>query len=296
MKVLSVPLISAFFVLLVQAEDYGPSCHQKAVLKELYRSLYRVINQHAVCDKDKPMTNVEVLNLGQPLTYSHFNPGKPSRFAKPGTLPLSVIENALPLVDKIYPVGTVKYRMLTNQTTKIESYRFESLSSMYDYILMHMMLLPQNFTEEELLRAKFYLQELVPNLELVVRNETQLPRYLLYDYYRSSYLEKKTLKSDAIDSTRRHSSQTEFEQWGQRKLSRLESDVEAAYNKWQAFGYKSDVEKQLQYFEDDIQEDKLMNARASFKAAGQSSQREAHLTVYPFTFEPTDWYRQLVTE
>ena len=34
---------------------------------------------------------------------------------------------------------------------------------MYDYILMHMMLLPQNFMEEELLRAKFYLQELVPN-------------------------------------------------------------------------------------------------------------------------------------
>lgn len=239
------------------------------------------------------MANVEVLQLGQPLTYSDYNPGRPSRFSKPGTLPLSVVENALPLVDKIYPAGTVKYKMLTNQSTKIESYRFESFSSMYDYILMHMMLLPQNFTEEETLRAKFYLQELVPNPEQVVRNETRLPRYLLYDYYRSAYLQKKALKNTAIDSVRRHSSQTEFEQWGQKKLSTLESDVEAAYNKWQAFGYKADVEKQLQYFEDDIQEDKLMNARASFKAAGQSSRRNAHLTVYPFTLEPADWFRQL---
>ena len=271
----------------------GQDCRENAVLKELYRSLYSAINYHAVCDSDRPSTNVEILSLGQPLSSTDYNPGRPSKFAEPGSLPLSVLEKALPLVDKIYPAGTMKYTMLTNQSTNIESYRFESLASMYDYILMHMMLLPRNFTDEETLRAKFYLQELVPNPERVVRNETRLPRFLIYDYYRSAYLKKKALKSDAIDKTRSHLSQRSFEQWGQKKLASLESDAEAAYNKWQAFGYKSDVEKQLQYFDDDIQEDKLMNARASFKAAGQTSERDAHVVIHPFTLEPADWFRHL---
>ena len=262
-------------------------------MKELYRSLYNAINQHAISDSERPATNVEILSLGEPLSSSDYNPGRPSKFLQPGALPLSVMEKALPLVDKIYPAGTMKYTMLTNQSTNIEKYRFESLASMYDYILMHMMLLPQNFTEEEMLRAKFYLQELVPNPERVVRNETRLPRLLLYDFYRSSYLQKKELQNSAVDSSRKQLSQRAFEQWGQKKLASLKSEAEATYNKWQAFGYKSDVEKQLQYFEDDIQEDKLMNARASFKAAGQTSDKNAHVTIYPFTLKPADWYHSL---
>ena len=293
---------SILFLLLVQcvfsslgSPPWNPPthCHQSAVLKGLYRSLHGAINMHAICDSDRPTTSIELLSIGKPLSYSDYNPGRPSKFTPAGTLPLSVVEKALPLVDKIYPAGTMKFDMLTNQSAMIESYRFRSLASMYEYVLMHMMLLPQNFTEEEVLRAKFYLQELVPNPERVLRNESALPRFLIYDHYRSSYLQKKAAKSEAIERTRRYSSQRSFEQWGQKELASLESDAEAAYNKWQAFGYKADVERQLQYFEDDIQEEKLQNARASFKASGQISEQDAHVTIYPFTLEPADWFHHL---
>ncbi len=86
---------------------------------------------------------------------------------------------------------------------------------------------------------------------------------------------------------------SEFQLWGQKKLSKLESNTEAAYQKWQTFEYKSEVEKQLQYFEVDVHEDRLMSARALFR---HSSERAGYETIYPFTLEPSDWFKQLKVE
>ena len=44
-------------------------CRQETVVKELYRKLYRAITDNAICDEDKPLTNVELLNLGTPLSF-----------------------------------------------------------------------------------------------------------------------------------------------------------------------------------------------------------------------------------
>lgn len=275
-------------------------CHKELIQKELYRSLYRVIRENAICTSEKSVTNVELLDVGTPLSFEDFNPGKPSAlaaiFSQPGSLPISVVENGLPLVDEVYPTGTYRFRFLTNASASTKDYQFDSFSSMYDYILSHMMLLPRNFSDEEVLRAKYYLQELVPNPERVLRNESKLPRFLLYDYYRSNYLNEKGDKDDAIDTNRTHLTQLKFEFWGQKKLSRFESDTEAAYVKWQAFGYKSEVEKQLQYFDVDTHEDKLMSTRALFKSMGRPSERETHRTIYPFTLEPANWFKQLKVE
>lgn len=275
-------------------------CHKNLIQKELYRSLYRAIKENAICTSQKVITNVELLDLGTPLSFEDFDPGKPSSFAaifsQPGALPLSVVENGIPLVDQVYPTGTNQFQLLSNYSDDSKDYRFDSFSSTYDYILTHMMLLPRNFSDDEVLRAKYYLQELVPNPELVLRNETKLPRFLLYDYYRSNYLHEKGVKDDAIDTNRTHLTQLKFELWGQKKLSKFESDTEAAYVKWQAFGYKSEVEKQLQFFDVDKHEDKLMNTRALFKSMGRPSEREAHRTIYPFTLEPSNWFEKLKLE
>lgn len=285
-------LVSALCVLSAQAID--PSrCVQKEILKELYRSLFEVLNKTAICSRERGQENIELLELGTPLAYSDFNPGKPNRFAQPGDLPSFVMENGLSLVDTIYPTGSARFRLHNNVSASIKDYHFDSMSSTYDYILTHMLLTPQNFTDTEVLRAKYYLQELVPNPERVLRNDTQLPRFLLYDYYRLNYIMKKSSKDDAIASKRVQLPQQSFEVWGQKKLSSYESDTEAAYNKWQAFGYKSEVEKQLQYFDIDTHEDELMSVRALFKSMGRPSERDAHKTIYPYKMEPSDWYRQL---
>ena len=233
------------------------------------------------------------MSTGIPLSISDFNPRKPSRFSRAGALPLTVIEKALPLADKIYPTGSSQFKIPSNISSSVKEYRYDSFSSMYDYILTHMMLIPQNFSDQEVLRAKYYLQELVPNPERVLRNETKLPRYLLYDYYRSNYLSQKSARDDAIDKNRIGLTQQHFEIWGQKKLSGLESDTTSAYHKWQAFGYKSEVEKQLQYFEIDTHEEKLMSRRALFKSLGRPSEVATQTTLYPFTMQPEKWFKHL---
>ena len=288
-----------FFLSLVFCTSNGLTvdpCRQKTVQKELYRSLYNVIEENAIDPTEKDTTNVELLALGKPLSFADFNPGKPSRFDSPGTLPPSVIEKGLPFVDRIYPTGSYRFRLLSNLTTSPKDYLFDSFSSTYNYILTHMMLLPRNFSDQDVLRAKYYLQELVPNPELVVRNETELPRFMLYDHYREDYLREKETMNVAIDTNRTYLTQQRFELWGQKKLPNLDSDMEAAYFKWQVFGYKSEVEKQLQYFDINTHEDKLMSKRALFESMGRPSDRNAHVTIYPFVLAPADWFKRLKIE
>ena len=283
-----------FLALLSSSQaTFTTPCAQQAVLKELYRSLYDVLDKNAVCSPDVGQENIELLDLGIPLVYSDFNPGKQNRFAVPGELPTFVLENGLTLVDKVYPSGSARFREKNNITDSIKDYHFDSLSSTYDYILTHMVLTPQNFSDAELLQAKYYLQELVPNFERVVRDVDQLPRFMLYDYYRRNYTKVKEDMEDEIASNRVRLPQTKYEEWGREKLSTFENEKEAAYNKWQEFGYKSEVEKQLEYFDIDTHEVKLMSIRALFMSLVRASERNAHLTIYPYQFEPSSWYKEL---
>lgn len=282
------------FVLAVQAAQHpsvDESCYPRAILADIYRDLHDAIkNQVIGCDSgDK---HVELLGLGKPLKYDDFYPGKrklPLTINQLGTLPISVVENALPLVDKIFPTDAT-----TEGTSVQNDYNFDSLSSTFSYILRHMMVKPKNFTSEDVLKAKYYLQELVPNSEQVlIKNAPSLPRLLLYDYYRSHYLEVSGQRDSQIDKNRLKLTQSMFETWGQKELPPLMSNVDAAYMKWQVLGYKTEVENQLQYFDVDRQEDKLMKTRALFRSAEKSSERDPHVTIYPFMFAPDDWYHIL---
>ena len=282
------------FILAVQAAQHpsvDESCHPRAVLADIYRDLHDAIeNQVIGCDSGGK--HVELLSLGKPLKYDDFYPGKrklPLTINQLGTLPISVVENALPLVDKIFPTDATM-----EDTEALNDYNFDSLASTFSYILRHMMVKPKNFTSEDVLKAKYYLQELVPNSEQVlIKDAPSLPRLLLYDYYRSHYLEVSGQRDNQIDTHRLKLTQSMFETWGQKELPSLMSEVDAAYMKWQVLGYKTEVENQLQYFDVDRQEDKLMKTRALFRSAEKSSERDPHVTIYPFTFIPDDWYKIL---
>ena len=285
-------ILSVWFVFYHQVAALdSDKCIQQEILKKLYLNMYEALER--MCADEMGQENIELLDVGIPLLYSKFNPGKPSRFAKPGDLPMFVLENGQSLVDQVYPVGSARYRQAYNITDSVKGYHFDSLSSTYDYILTHIVLTPQNFSDVDVLRAKYYLQELVPNPERVIRNDTELPRFLLYDFYRKNYTMTKSRKDDEIALKRTQLTQQSYELWGQKKLSVYESDTEAAYYKWQEFGYKSEVEKQLQYFDIDTHEDRLMSTRALFKSMARPSERDAHVTIYPYQLEPEDWYQQL---
>ena len=278
-----------------QSTDYEltATCYSRSVFTNIYRNLHDSIRTHVIgCDSGE--RHVELLSLGKPLKYDSFNPGRrkqPQSLSKFNSLPISVVENALPFVDKIFPTKTA----FNTVATKSQSdYNYESLSSTFSYILRHMMVNPKNFSSDEVLKAKYYLQELVPNSEKVlIEDAHSLPRLILYDYYRARYLEESSKRDSQVNKNRLRLTQSMFEEWGKKQLPPLTSDVDAAYTKWQILGYKTEVENQLQYFDIDRQEDKLMSTRALFRAAARSSERDPHIRVYPFTFIPDDWYKIL---
>ena len=277
----------AYLFILIQADS---ACRQKTLQRDIYISLHDVITRYCIEYPEKQ--HVDLLPLSLRLDYDDFNPGKASRFATARMLPVKVIENALPLVDKIFPTGaTVQPKPSANH------YRFNSLSSTFEFILAQMMALPSlldNLTKLE--TQKKYLQEPVPNPELVVQNKADLPRYMLYDYYRSLYFKEKEEKETQIASHKESLTQDDYEKWGIKVLPTLESNVDAAFLKWVIFGHKTEVEQTLLSFDIDTHEDRLMSTRALFKSMAVFSERHPHKTVYPFRFEPKNWYQVLNTK
>ena len=276
-------------------------CYSTAVQNDIYRSLHDTINEHMVKCKSGNK-HVEVLGMGRPLKFGDFDPGvttnprsglKISHF---GQIPLSIIDKSLPIVDKIFPAESLIKPVAANTTGKAlpRDYNFDSLSATFRYVLEQMMVTPKNFTSDELLRAKYYLQELIPNPESVVdAGASSLPRFILYDYYRVHYLEESGKRDSEIDLKRMKLSQQLFKEWSHKELPPLVSNAEAAYMKWQIFGYKTEVENQLQYLEMGNPEDRLMRSRALFRSAARFSENDPHLKVYPVTFVPENWHNIL---
>ena len=180
------------------------------------------------------------------------------------------------------------------QDSLLRDFNFDSLSSTYKYVLEQMMVMPKNFTSDELLRAKYYLQELVPNPEHVVDSTaSSLPCFILYDYFRALYLEESGKRDTEIELKRFKSTEEEFKEWSHKELQPLVSNAEAAYMKWQVFGYKTEVENQLQYFDMGNQEDRLMRSTALFRSAARFSEKDLLFKVYPITFIPDNWHKVL---
>ena len=283
------------------AQTPQQKCFSTAVQNDIYRSLHDTIKKHVIqCESGSK--HVEVLGMGKMLKFDDFNPGvtttpQPgSLFSQFGRLPLSVVERALPLVDKIFPAESLIKPVAINTTghSLLRDYNFDSLSSTFKYVLEQMMVTPKNFTNDEMLRAKYYLQELVPNPESVVdASASSLPRLILYDYYRAHYLEESGKRDTEIESKRLKLSQQQFKEWGHKELPPLVSNAEAAYMKWQIFGYKTEVENQLQYFDIGNQEDRLMRSRALFRSAARFSEDDPHFKVYPMSFIPENWHNVL---
>lgn len=257
---------------------------------ELYRSLRAAISR-CVSDVSSGAKHVALLDSGIPLSYHDFYPG-PSLPGLGESLPSRIIENAQTLVNK---VPLPRQVLFANTTTQKVS-RFDSLSSVYEFVLEHMMVAPKNLPSDVVLRAKCYLQEQVPNPERVVRDDqATLPRFLLYDYYRHQYLQRKKEWQATIDHNRDKMEVNDFEEWSLKNLPLQDSDINAIFEKWQLFGYKAEVEKQLQYLEIDRHEDKLLSTKALFKSLAKISLQNLDKMVYPVTFSPANWYLSLQT-
>ena len=172
----------------------------------------------------------------------------------------------------------------------------KSLSSVYKSILHKTKVqgLDAKTSSEKAMHAKSLniLNELVTDPEDVTK---KVPRLALYERYRDSYNEHKLKMEDAIEAKRLNVGAQEYELWFQRHYPSLQAKVESMYNKWLIFGDKDNVELQITNMDTGTSGPELEEARATLRGAGVSSLDRTR-TIYPVSFDPSDWYKYLLPE
>ena len=171
-----------------------------------------------------------------------------------------------------------------------------SLASIYDGMLRNIKIKNIENQGEQLIslhnQALNYLQKVVPHPENLDKNTTTLA---LYEEYNELYNEQKLEMETIIEEKRKNLQYIEYELWFQRNYPSLLSKVESAYNKWLIFGMKEFCEIYFTFLDTGSSAKALEEARAAMRSAGVTSLDRTR-TIYPVSFEPSDWYKYLLPE
>ena len=172
----------------------------------------------------------------------------------------------------------------------------KSLANIYTAILHQSKLLgleSKTASERAMLKqATDYLNEMLIDPE---NTNATVPRLALYERYRDLYNDRKLDMEDIIDKKRRSVGYIDYELWFQRNYPSLQAKVESAYTRWLIFGDKENVELYITYMDTGSAGKQLEQARMALRAAGVTSLDRTR-TIYPVSFEPSDWYHYLLPE
>lgn len=170
----------------------------------------------------------------------------------------------------------------------------KSLSNVYKSILHETKI---TGLEEKTANERHYYNQGVQFLNEQVRDPEDLSknitRLALYERYRDQYNDRKLHMEDQIENKRLNFGSLDYELWFQRHYPSLESRVESAYTKWMVFGQKENVELNIAYMDTGSSGQIIEEARAALRAAGVESLDRTR-TIYPVSFEPSDWYKYLL--
>ena len=170
----------------------------------------------------------------------------------------------------------------------------KSLANIYRLILYQMTILGLDSKSES--EKGLYNQALELMNELVVDPENttdRVPRLSLYERYRDLYNERRLEMEDKIEKKRQTLGAIDYELWFQRHYPSLQSKVESAYTKWIIFGEKQLVELYIAVLDTGSAGQALEEARMQLRASGVISLDRTR-TIYPVSFEPSDWYKYLL--
>ena len=141
-------------------------------------------------------------------------------------------------------------------------------------------------------KAVEFLNEVVPHPEDLDKKVTRLA---LYEQYNQLYNVRRLEMEDIIEEKRKNLQYIDYELWFQRNYPSLLSKVESAYNKWLIFGKKEFCEIYITYLDTGSAAKSLEEARTAMRSAGVTSLDRTR-TIYPVSFEPSDWYKYLLPE
>ena len=169
-----------------------------------------------------------------------------------------------------------------------------SLANIYRGILTKMTI--KNLKEQgEAIQSLYnqaigFLNEVMPHPEDLGTNTTRLT---LYNEYKELYNDRRLEMEDKIEEKRRNLQYLDYELWFQRHYPSLLAKVESAYIRWLIFGQKELCDIYITYLDTGASAKTLEEARVIMRAAGVTSLDRTR-TVYPVSFEPSDWYKFLL--
>ena len=138
--------------------------------------------------------------------------------------------------------------------------------------------------------AKNFLTESIQNPVNLSENTTRMK---LYSIYQQEYADQKLKLEKELNDARLSKTSLEYELWFQRNFSPLNNKVENAYSKWLVFGQKELVELYKTFMDMTSAGAALEEARVSLRASGATSLDRTR-TIYPVSFEPSNWYEYLL--
>ena len=171
-----------------------------------------------------------------------------------------------------------------------------SLANIYKSILTEMTITNIQDQGEQILslynEALDYLNEVVQHPEELTWNTTRLA---LYNQYKELYNERRLEMEDKIEMKRKSLQYLDYELWFQRNYPPLLSKVESAYIRWLIFGQKELCDIYITFLDTGSSAKLLEEARIIMRSAGVTSLDRTR-TIYPVSFEPSDWYKYLIPE
>ena len=137
-----------------------------------------------------------------------------------------------------------------------------------------------------------FLTESIHNPENLTEQTTRMK---LYHDYREEYAKQRLRMENTISKAHQNKTSLEYEHWFRRNFPFLNARVENAYTKWLVFGQKEQVEMHTKYLGKSSASDALNEARKMLEASGVLSMDHTR-TIYPVSFEPSNWYEYLLTK
>ncbi len=263
------------------------------ILGDLYQTLRTIAFPKSPYSKSDTVHNRFILLIpGKALNYDDYYPGdlytasvKAKNTSAPHVLvPPSVMEKWFDIADVV-----VGGDLNSGDTGK-------SLAQIYSNILSQIKI--KDFktlykdAEARYNEAKIFLTEPIQN---PVNLSEKISRMKLYSVFQDEYAEARLNMEEKINDARLSKSSLEYELWFQRNFKLLNSKVENAYSKWLVFGQKELVELYKTFMDVTSAGAALEEARVSLRASGVTSLDRTR-TIYPVSFEPSNWYEYLLAK
>ena len=300
----AVLLLSLIFVLLAaalgqnipsSADEYQKQQRNaRSITQGLYVTLRNIIYPGELQDINDPVqTRFLLLTPGKPLNYFDYFPGKEytsfiqdyNTKKREQVVPPHVMEKWFDLADNI-----------PNNEPLAAGDTGKSLATIYGDILHETKIKGFDQKTQEL-QARYrqsvaFLNEFIRDPE---NPEKDISRLALYERYQELYNNRTLDMNNQVEDKRQNFGSLDFELWFQRNYPSLEANAQSAYTRWMVFGMKERVEAEVAYLDAGSSGSSLERARISLRSSAVSSLDRTR-TIYPVSFEPSDWYKYLLPE